>query len=133
MYQNTEGLNGAALTSSAFSSVSSWFPYLLLPTIFMFAYSTIISWSYYGVKSFDYLAGNFFEKRFGKRILATRIYQVAFLLLTVVGSVLSLNMIVDFSDMLVLAMAVPNIIGLLLLSPELRNDVLHYLKSIKKQ
>jgi len=133
MYQNTEGLNGAALTSSAFSTVSSWFPYLLVPTIFMFAYSTIISWSYYGVKSFDYLAGNFFEKRFGKRILATRIYQVAFLLLTVVGSVLSLNMIVDFSDMLVLAMAVPNIIGLLLLSPELRNDVLHYLKSIKKQ
>jgi len=58
LYNNPDNLAGTELTSAAFSTVSSWFPYLLLPTIILFAYTTIISWSYYGVKSFDFLVGN---------------------------------------------------------------------------
>lgn len=133
MYQNPDNLAGTQLTSSAFATVSSWFPYLLLPTIILFAYTTIISWSYYGVKSFDFLVGDFSEKYFGKRIYATRLYQVVFLIVTVLGSVLSLSALVDFSDMLVLAMAVPNIIGLYILAPEVKTELAEYLKWIKTQ
>ncbi len=133
LYNNPENLAGTQLTSAAFSTVSSWFPYLMLPIIFLFAYTTIISWSYYGVKSFDFLVGNFTEKHIGKRIYATRIYQIFFLIFTMLGSVLSLNSVVDFSDMLVLSMAVPNIIGLLILAPEVKQELNEYLIWIKTQ
>jgi len=128
MSQNPDGLAGTQLTSAAFSTVSSWFPYLLLPTILLFAYTTIISWSYYGVKSFDFLAGDYFERKWKKRILATRIYQVIYLFFTVMGAVLHLNAVVDFSDMLILAMAVPNIIGLYILAPEVKHALKNYRK-----
>lgn len=133
LYDNPDNLAGTELTSAAFSTVSPWFPYLLLPTIFLFAYTTIISWSYYGVKSFDFLAGDASEKYLGKRIYATRFYQFFFLIVTALGSILSLNAVVDFSDMLVLAMAVPNIIGLLVLAPEVRTELREYEIWIKTQ
>lgn len=126
---NPDNLAGTALTSAAFATVTSWFPYLLLPTIILFAYTTIISWSYYGVKSFDFLVGDFVEKRFGKRILATRFYQIIFLIITAFGSVLSLTAVVDFSDMLILAMAVPNLIGLYVLAPEVKRELKDYVKT----
>jgi AGCS family alanine or glycine:cation symporter len=133
LYNNPDHLAGTELTSAAFSTVSPWFPYLLLPTIFLFAYTTIISWSYYGVKSFDFLVGDASEKYLGKRIYATRFYQFFFLVVTALGSILSLNAVVDFSDMLVLAMAVPNIIGLLVLAPEVRTELREYEVWIKTQ
>jgi AGCS family alanine or glycine:cation symporter len=133
LYSNPEQLSGAALTSAAFSTVSSWFPYLLLPTIILFAYTTIISWSYYGVKSFDFLVGDFVEQRFGNRNYAARAYQIVFLIITALGSVLSLSALVDFSDMLVLAMAVPNIIGVLILSPEIKKELNEYMQWLKHE
>jgi AGCS family alanine or glycine:cation symporter len=131
LYVNPDNLAGTALTSAAFSTVSAWFPYLLLPTIILFAYTTIISWSYYGVKSFDFLVGDACEKHLGKRIYATRAYQIVFLIITALGSVLSLDALVDFSDMLVLSMAVPNIIGLLILAPEVKTELNEYMKWLK--
>ncbi|MDO9634422.1 MAG: alanine/glycine:cation symporter family protein [Paludibacter sp.] len=128
LYTNPDNLAGTALTSAAFSTVSSWFPYLLLPTIILFAFTTLISWSYYGVKSFDFLIGDFVERKFGNRMLATRAYQIVFLIITALGSVLSLNAVVDFSDMLILAMAVPNIIGLYVLAPEVKLALKEYVK-----
>ena len=133
MYDNPGTLEGTQLTSAAFATVSDWFPYLLLPAIILFAYTTIISWSYYGVKSFDFLAGGISEKLFGKRIYATRVYQIVFLVVTALGAMLNLNSLVDFSDMLVLAMAVPNIIGLLILAPEVKKELKEYLIWIKTQ
>lgn len=133
MYNNPQNLSGTDLTSAAFSSVAGWFPYLLLPTIILFAYTTIISWSYYGVKSFDYLAGHAFEKTFGKRIYATRLYQIIFLIVTAVGSVVSLSALVDFSDMLILSMALPNIIGLIILAPEVKKELNEYTKWLKAE
>jgi alanine or glycine:cation symporter, AGCS family len=133
LYTNPDNLNGSELTSAAFKTVSWWFPYLLVPIVFLFAYTTIISWSYYGSKNFDFLFGRFFEKRFGKRIIATRIYQIFFLLFTALGSVLSLGAIVDFSDMLVLCMAVPNIIGLYVLAPEVKAELKAYQKKVIKK
>jgi len=84
-------------------------------------------------KSFDFLVGNACEKRFGKRIYATRLYQIIFLIITALGSVLSLSALVDFSDMLVLSMAVPNIIGLLILAPEVRTELNEYMKWLKTE
>jgi AGCS family alanine or glycine:cation symporter len=132
LQNNPDNLTGTELTSAAFGTVSSWFPYLLLPIIILFAYTTMISWSYYGSKSLDFLLGDVFEKKFGNRIVITRVYQLIYLCFTVIGSVLSLTAIVDFSDMLILAMAVPNIIGLYILAPNVKKALNEYLIHIKK-
>ncbi len=130
-YSNPDGLEGAQLTSVAFSSVLPWFPYLLVVAIFLFAFSTMISWSYYGLKGFDYLFGRFFERFFQNRKIAGIIYRVLFLMFVVVGASSSLGAVIDFSDMMILAMAFPNILGLLIMAPEVRRDLLDYRRKVK--
>ena len=120
---NVEGLEGAQLTSRAFGSVFSWFPYLLVVAIFLFAFSTMISWSYYGLKSWEYL--------FGKSKLSEYTYKLLFLICIVIGSSVSLGAVIDFSDMMILAMAFPNILGLLILSKEVRFDLNSYFSRLK--
>ncbi len=121
-YQNVDGLGGAELTAQAFGSVISWFPYILTIAILLFAFSTMISWSYYGLKSWTFL--------FGKSKLSELSYKLMFMFFIVVGSSVSLGAVVDFSDMMILAMAFPNIIGLLIMSSEVRNDLRDYFKKI---
>jgi AGCS family alanine or glycine:cation symporter len=131
MHDNPLGLEGAALTSAAFSTVFSWFPYVLMLAIFLFAFSTMISWSYYGIKGFDYLFGRYSEKLFGSRKVSDTVYRLLFLVCIVIGSASELGAVLDFSDMMILAMAFPNILGLLIMAPEIRSDVKSYLKRIK--
>ncbi|MGI9527193.1 MAG: amino acid carrier protein, partial [Weeksellaceae bacterium] len=102
------GLAGAQLTSDAFGSVISWFPIVLAFAIFLFAFSTMISWSYYGMRAWTYL--------FGRSKRSEIIYKLLFLLFIVIGSSISLGAVLDFSDMMILAMAFPNVIGLYILS-----------------
>ena len=116
-------LEGAQLTSSAFESVISWFPMLLVVAIFLFAFSTMISWSYYGLKSWTYL--------FGKSKLTEYSYKLLFLIFIILGSTVSLGAVIDFSDMMILAMAFPNIIGLYMMSGEVRTDLRDYLARVK--
>lgn len=130
-YQNPGNLEGAQLTSAAFESFAWWAPYVLLLCMFLFAYSTLIGWSYYGVKGFDFIFGGLFERVFGKRIYAEKFYQVLFLMVIVVGTTTSLNTIIDFSDMLVLLMSVPNILGLYILAPVLKKEVKAYRLALK--
>ncbi len=125
------GLDGAQLTSKAFGSVFSWFPYVLVVAIMMFAFSTMISWSYYGLKGFDYLFGGVVEKITGNRNHAKYIFFVIFLSFTIVGAASSMTAVMDFSDMMILSMAFPNIIGLLILSPEVYKDLKSYFARIK--
>ena len=125
---NPDNLQGVDLTSQAFGSVFSWFPMLLVIAVFLFAFSSMISWSYYGLKGFNYLFANIIKNR----KLSNNIYYVLFLCFVVVGSSSSLGAVTDFSDMMVLAMAFPNILGLLLLSSEVRQDLKEYLKKMKK-
>jgi AGCS family alanine or glycine:cation symporter len=120
---NVDGLEGAQMTSKAFGSVFSWFPYLLVIAIFLFAFSTMISWSYYGLKSWEFL--------FGKSKLSEYSYKFIFLLFIIVGSSVKLGAVLDFSDMMILAMAFPNIIGLLILSKEVKIDLNSYLNRLK--
>ncbi len=116
-------LEGAQLTSSAFESAISWFPIVLSVAIFLFAFSTMISWSYYGLKAWTYL--------FGETKLSGNTYKLIFLVFIVIGSSTSLEAVIGFSDMMILAMAFPNIIGLLIFSGEVKLDLKSYLDRVK--
>ena len=111
-----EANKGAALTSVAFATVSDWFPAILTLSVVLFAYSTMISWSYYGERCWAYL--------FGERTSIA--YRVAFLAFIVIASVASASNMVDFTDLLVLAMAFPNLLGLYLLSGKVRAMLTDY-------
>jgi len=130
-HNNTEGLEGAQLTSSAFGSVFSWFPYLLVVAVMLFAFSTMISWSYYGLKGFNYLFGGFFEKKHGHLKVPSTIYRLIFLGFVIVGASSNLGSVLDFSDMMILSMAFPNILGLYILSSEVRSDLKEYWRKLK--
>ncbi len=130
-YNNPQGLEGAQLTSQAFGTVFSWFPYLLVVAIFLFAFSTMISWSYYGLKGFDYLFGNIFEKVFGNRKIAATAFRIIFLGFIVVGASSTLGAVTDFSDMMILTMGIPNILGLFIMAPEVRRDLKDYIRRVK--
>ncbi|MFA6351210.1 MAG: alanine:cation symporter family protein, partial [Bacteroidales bacterium] len=126
LYKNPDSLEGAQLTSAAFATVFSWFPYLLLVVILLFSFSTMVSWSYYGRKCFDYLFGNGFEKLTGNRIWASHTYHLLFLFCTVIGASSSLVTVLDFSDMMLLSLTFPNLIGLIIMSGEIRADLKEY-------
>jgi alanine or glycine:cation symporter, AGCS family len=117
------GIEGVELTSRAFASGISWFPYVLSLTVFLFAYSTMISWSYYGLKCATYL--------FGERDVVEGLYKIIFCAFIVVGASTQLSNIILFTDAMVFAMAIPNIIGLYMLAPEVKNDLKIYLQQIK--
>ena len=118
-----EGMAGAQLTSDAFGSVISWFPYVLGVAVFLFAFSTMISWSYYGMRAWTYL--------FGKSRRTEMVYKMLFLVFVVIGASVSLGAVLDFSDMMILAMSFPNIIGLYIMSGEVRKDLEDYLKRLR--
>ena len=116
LYQVGGGINGAELTSAAFGSSISWFPYILSIVVFLFSFSTMISWYYYGDKGWKYLFG-------GSSI---KIYQGIYLGCVVLGSVASLGNVIDFSDMMILSCGFPNIIGCLFLLPILKIKLNEY-------
>ncbi len=130
---NPDNLEGAQLTSSAFATVFPWFPYLLVISILCFAFSTMISWSYYGLNGFRYL----FEKPVRKLGLPVRtlfiVYYLIFLTFTVIGASSGLNNVIAFSDMMVLTMAFPNIIGLVIMAPEVYADLQEYLAAYRNK
>ena len=116
-----EGREGAALTSVAFGSVISWFPIILSICVVLFAYSTMISWSYYGERCWSFI--------FGER--GSMIYKVTFVIFVVIGSVTHAKNILDFSDLLILAMAFPNFIALYMFSGKVKGMLDEYLAKLK--
>jgi amino acid carrier protein len=125
------GLQGAQLTSSAFGSVFWLFPWFLLVAIFLFSFSTMVAWSYYGIKGFDYLFGAASEKYFGNRKVSDTAYRLLFLLFIVVGAASSLSSVIDFSDMMILGMALPNIFGLYIYAPRIKRGLDKYWAKVK--
>lgn len=121
--QDPDGLSGAALTSAAFGQQFGWFQHVLTIAIVLFAFSTMISWSYYGLKATTYL--------FGHSKLVVVLYKVVFCGFVVVGCSAGLGAVIDFSDFMVLGMAFPNILGLLFLSGEVRQDMKNYYSRLK--
>lgn len=109
---------GVALTSKAFESTISWFPWVLTVAVLLFAYSTMISWSYYGLKAWTYL--------FGHSLIIDITYKILFLAFVVIGSSMQLGSVIDFSDAMIFAMAFPNIIGIYFLLPVVRRELNEY-------
>jgi len=126
-YNNPNDLAGVELTSQAFGSIVPWFPYVLVIAIFLFAFSTMITWSYYGLNGFVFLFGKFTKR---KKLLKN-IYFSLFLIFTIIGSSSNLGAVLDFSDMMILAMAFPNIIGLVIMSSEVKLDLKNYFKKFR--
>jgi AGCS family alanine or glycine:cation symporter len=115
---------GVQLTSQAFESAISWFPLVLTLAVVLFAFSTMISWSYYGLKAFTFLFG---ESR------ATDItYKVMFLVFVVLGSSMQLGAVIDFSDAMIFAMAFPNVLGLYFLLPVVKKELDVYWSDYKE-
>jgi len=112
---------GAALTAKAFGSVVSWFPVVLAISVVLFAYSTMISWSYYGERCWAYL--------FGERY--SLVYRLGFLVVVIAGSVSSATNILDFSDLMLLAMAFPNLFALYAFSGRIRQRVDAYVARLR--
>ena len=101
---------GAALTSRAFGENISWFPYVLSAAVFLFAYSTMISWSYYGERCWVWMFGD----------ASSRYYKALFLLFVFLGSIITSTNVLDFGDLMILGMAFPNLIGVYLLSGKVK-------------
>lgn len=113
------------LTSGAFESAISWFPYVLTVAVVLFAFSSMISWSYYGFQGWSYL--------FGRTKKAEYSYKILFCLFVVVGAAASLGSVIGFSDAMVFAMMVPNMVGLVLLAPKVKEELNKYFKAIKER
>jgi AGCS family alanine or glycine:cation symporter len=121
---NADGssIGGVDLTSMAFDSVIPGFSYVLTIAIILFAFSTMISWSYYGLQSWKYL--------FGKGKAADTAYKILFLIFIVIGAAATLDAVIKFSDAMILALVFPNMIGLFFLFPKVRDEMKRYLKAI---
>lgn len=120
---DTHGLNGSALTAAAFRSVFPWSDWVMLVCIVLFGFATMVSWSYYGMKSWAYL--------FGDKWWIKQSFNLLFLFCTVLGTASSFGAVVDFSDMMILGMAFPNLIGLWILKDEVRRELRAYWKQVK--
>ncbi|MDY8134152.1 alanine/glycine:cation symporter family protein [Aquimarina sp. 2201CG5-10] len=115
---------GVLLTASALESGVSWFPYLLTIAVLLFAFSSMISWSYYGYQAWSYLFGR--DKR------TEYIYKFLFCCFTVIGAAATLTAVTDFSDAMIFAMMVPNMIGLFLLCSKVKEELKRYKKRISE-
>lgn len=108
---------GAELTAAAFGISISWFPIILAIAVFFFAFSTMISWSYYGERCWDYLTG-------GQGLI---IYKILFLMATFMGAIVAPGPVIDFSDGMLLGMAFPNLLGVYFLCPQVARDLKDYM------
>jgi len=124
MTYGSKASDGVLATSKAFETVLPWFPYVLTVAVILFAFSTMISWSYYGLQSWMYL--------FGRTKFNDYMYKVLFCIFVVIGSAASLGAVTDFSDAMIFAMVVPNMIGLVFLLPVVRDEVRRYMDYISK-
>ncbi len=124
-YQNPDAseLGGVALTSNAFETVLPWFPNVLAFAVVLFAFSTMISWSYYGMKATGYL--------FGDNVVAENVFKVIFLIFTVIGSAAALGPVINFSDSMIFLMSIPNLIGLYIMAKVVRSVITSYYERVQ--
>lgn len=115
--------DGVLIASRAFETVAPWFSVMLAVNVFIFAYSTTIGWSYYGEIAWSYL--------FGTR--GIRLYQVIFCAATFLGGILHFGVVLDFSDLLILGMGLPNLIAVFLLRKQIRSAMNQYMAKIKRR
>ncbi len=115
--------DGVILTSDAFATVLPWFPVVLAVAVTLFAFSTLITWSYYGLKSWEYL--------FGRSKVSEVTYKSIFLLFTVIGTVLTFTQVLNFADAALFVCAFVNLLGVYLLLPVIKREMKQYLADRK--
>ncbi|MBR9921948.1 MAG: alanine:cation symporter family protein [Bacteroidetes bacterium] len=115
--------DGVLATSKAFASVLPWFPFILTIAVVLFAFSTMLSWSYYGLQAWKYL--------FGRSRASDLSYKLLFCIFIIVGSAIQLGAVISFSDAMIFAMVLPNVVGLFILLPEVRKALNKYKGDIK--
>jgi AGCS family alanine or glycine:cation symporter len=125
MTYGQEVKEGVEVTSKAFASNISWFPLILTIAVVLFAFSTMISWSYYGSQAWAFL--------FGKSKKTDYIYKFIFCLFVIVGSAAKLGSVINFSDAMIFSMLVPNMIGLFLLAPKAKQELKTFYLAINKK
>jgi AGCS family alanine or glycine:cation symporter len=118
----SEVVNGVDLTARAYNDALPGFNIVLTVSVILFAFSTLISWSYYGLQSWKYL--------FGRSKAADLTFKFIFCIFTVIGAAISLGSVIDFSDAMIFAMVFPNMIGLFFLFPKVREELSRYLSAI---
>ena len=118
-----ETVQGISMTSAAFGSVIGWFPVVLAIAAFLFGFSTIISWGYYSSKVWEFL--------WGGSDRSMKIFKVTYCALLIPGAVWSPQVVYDLMDGMFFLMAIPNIIGIYILAPELKRDLQSYLARVK--
>ena len=106
---------GIGLTSAAFETVNDGFKYILFVCVLLFAFSTLVTWSYYGLQSWQYL--------FGKSKAVALVYKALFCLIVVAGASASMSSAVDFSDASLFAMSIPNLIGVYIMIPVVQREL----------
>jgi alanine or glycine:cation symporter, AGCS family len=111
-------VTGVELTSTAFASTFAWFPYLLAVAVILFAFSTMISWSYYGLKAWTYLVGEGHAREI--------VFKIMFCGVVVIGAAMRMDSVIDFADAAVFAMALINITGLYILMPVVMRELKSY-------
>ena len=117
-YIGSDQIQGVELTSKAFESAIDWFPIVLAIAITLFAISTLITWSYYGLRCWTYI--------FGQNKISTYSYKIIFLMFTIIGTSMNLQNVIDFSDAMIFAMSIPNLIGIYFLAPKILSDLKEY-------
>ncbi len=126
---SSAGNVGVTLTSESFATVLPWFPYVLTICIALFAYSTAISWYYYGERGWIYLLDHVGE---GTGLKTVVVFRSAFILFTLIGAVSKLSDVLDFSDLMILSIAFPNILGSVILAPRVKEKLKDYFKRYRE-
>lgn len=121
----SSNLQGIELTSAAFQSKISWSPVPLSIAAVLFAFSTMLAWAYYGTKAWTYVFGEGRSKEYA--------FSVIFCLFIVLGAAVKLEAILDFADALIFVMAIPNLIGLYILAPEIKRDLEAYFSELDRE
>ncbi len=123
VYTDTAGATGISLTSNAFGTVVSWFPWVLALAAFLFAYSTIISWGYYSGKVWEFV--------FGGSDRSMMIFKVIFCCALIPGAAIPMETVYLLMDSMFFLMAVPNVIGIYIMAPEIKRDLINYLSRLR--
>ncbi|MGY1608185.1 MULTISPECIES: alanine/glycine:cation symporter family protein [unclassified Geodermatophilus] len=117
-YADESSAPGVETTSAAFETVASWFPFVLAIAVILFAYSTMLAWSYYGLKAATYL--------FGESMLVDRTWKVVFCLFVIIGAASTLDAVIGFSDSMIFAMSLANIVGLYIMAGVVKRELFGY-------
>ncbi|RVU85710.1 alanine:cation symporter family protein [Leucothrix sargassi] len=120
---NGEGLTGVTLTAASFEATAGIFKYFLAVAVILFAFSTMISWSYYGLKAWTFL--------FGESSVAEILFKLMFCFFVIVGATIKFGAVIDFSDAAIFAMAIFNIIGLYFLMPIVKEELRSFISRVK--